>query len=587
MDKKIKSRFNKRNVLSGVILSVVFCFTVCFFSPIDIFIGNQTDFAVGYDKIFIPMLILALAGSAVMTAVLGLCLLIHQRLFDTVKYLLFGLLCAMYIQMIFYNGRMTSITGDANLFYEVSVYALVNYVFFMAATFAPLILWGIKKRFPNIKPLKKISGKAVPFVCLVLACMQIAGTGSLLLKNGLREIEEDDYIKYLSYSESMKLSDKENIVVFLTDRLDSIWLDDVLDEYPEVYDMFEGFTFYKNNVSEYTHTFPSVPQMLTDYEYNDKPWNDYLNEAWQSHNLMDILNENGFRINLLIDSLTTFNKYDYIKDVAANCKSLDEGYSLNYISNESGIVPTLFTFSLLKLSPYLIKGKIAQGYESDFSNHFYKDFDEMTDRYPNAMGVKSDIMYYNSLKSVGLSTDSDKRTFSFIHLSCSHDASLEISRFNPDFEGTEFNHITTTRGDFEILREYFSQMKKLGIYDSSTIIVLGDHGRPPSEIDYDVHELSGRIVTGLLIKPSNAKRVPLKTESKSELSNAYFSASILEYAGIDHEQYGISYNDVINQQLHTERELRVYLWKDNNFGYVCKYLINGDARDFDNWKYVR
>ena len=151
--------------------------------------------------------------------------------------------------------------------------------------------------------------------------------------------------------------------------------------------------------------------------------------------------------------------------------------------------------------------------------------------------------------------------------------------------GTTPTYITNARGSFEIINEYFKQMKELGVYDKSTIILIADHGRPPLEIKKSGDRLEDVDVASLLIKPANAERAPLKFDSTSEMSNQFFPASILEYAGIDHSRYGVSYNDVITQGLHTERLFNGYQWDSSKVTLICRYVINGNSRDFDNWIY--
>ena len=74
-------------------------------------------------------------------------------------------------------------------------------------------------------------------------------------------------------------------------------------------------------------------------------------------------------------------------------------------------------------------------------------------------------------------------------------------------------------------------MKFLGIYDNSTIIILGDHGRAPVELEVDNKPgLTSAITTALLVKPKNAPAENLKIDRDNELSNDFFAASVLEYA---------------------------------------------------------
>jgi hypothetical protein len=232
--------------------------------------------------------------------------------------------------------------------------------------------------------------------------------------------------------------------------------------------------------------------------------------------------------------------------------------------------------------PYAVKNEITSGLGSNLSCDFVTY--DMPDVMPMAVGVPSDLKYYDYLKENGLKADSQNKTFSFIHLNCSHGSGEDTAAlYDPD---EPVNIYSTTRGGFEILFEYFDQMKELGIYDNSTIIVLGDHGRAPSEIEIDdLDGLTSAITTALLVKPAGAKAEPLKLDRYSELSNDFFPASVIEYAGIDHSDFGLSYQDVIDGELHPDRYMQTFDW--HGFGrvvYKAYYKITGDARDFDNWE---
>jgi len=585
--KAIKSRFNKTNIFSSLILSAVFSFTVFFFSPIDIFIANQIEFIVGYDKIVFPILAVSLLSTALIMGILMLCVLIKETLFNVIKNIFLGSLCAMYLQMLLFNGRMKSLTGG-NIDYleNEKVYLYVNYSLFWIIVCLPLIIWGVKESKPDLKPLDKLSKKTTQYVCLSILVMQLAGSVSLGLNYGLRVVPENYSSEALSISEALKLSSDKNVVVFLTDRLDSFWVDQELEQYPEINEVFDGFTFYQNNVSNYTNTFPAVAQMLTGNKYNGKLNSEYLSYAWNEHNLIDVFHENNYRVNLLISDTTTYNSFSDIKDAADNYTTIDNYYRLNY-TEKNGIIPTMTRLSLMKLLPYKLKGFLSDQFSTDFANNFFIiQNDEQC--FPFAVGVRSDIAFYNCLKDSGIKLESDDNTFSFIHLNFAHDHHRELAELSPTYnENAPLTIESSMRGGFEILNEYFNQMKKLGIYESSTIIVLGDHGRPPFAVQDGKDRLDEPIVTGLLIKEANAESAPLKFDSAAELSNDFFDASILEYAGIDHSAYGYSYQDIIRADLHTERVLNVYDYRQKLPKLVCKYKITGDARNFDNWQYIK
>jgi hypothetical protein len=79
--------------------------------------------------------------------------------------------------------------------------------------------------------------------------------------------------------------------------------------------------------------------------------------------------------------------------------------------------------------------------------------------------------------------------------------------------------------------------------------------------------------------------LPLAADSTSELTNDYLAASILEYMGIDHSEFGYSYNDIISGNLHIDRIFNPFSWKvGGRFKKLSIYRVTGDARDFSNWR---
>ena len=192
--------------------------------------------------------------------------------------------------------------------------------------------------------------------------------------------------------------------------------------------------------------------------------------------------------------------------------------------------------------------------------------------------------YYNYFKKYGLDANSEKKKFMFVHLNGTHDPSPEMSMLYPGYtEGMPVDLESTTMGVFTMLGQYFDEMKKLGVFDNSTIIIIADHGCPPYEYNvYHQDRMEKARLTTLLIKPENSPALPLAVDADSELSNGNFAASVLEYAGIDTEEYGNSYNDIIKNDLHWDRYMQTHDVKENIIKKAL-YVVRGSARDFDNW----
>lgn len=589
--KKAKSKkMNKANQLLIIVVSVSFSFTAFFFSPAELFIRNQQEYLVGAVHILLPMLVLALVISAASVLLLNLLLMIHETAYIFVSRLMAGLLLAFYLQEMFMNGKMSAITGDPVKIDRLTWDVVLNLILFYLIVMLPLLLRTCKEQFPKVRIFQIGNEYVIPYLAGILFIMQLFGLIGSVAQFGISRYD-GLYSTYFSFEPSMSLSKEKNIVVFIEDRLDSFYMDEILEEYPELYDELDGFTFYQNNLSHYTNTFPSIPQMLTSLPYDGEEEDDYLKKAWDGKIFLDELKENGFHINLLLDMISTYGSYDTLENRCDNLIRYESTkYRFNYLGR-IGIVPIMTRLSLGRLVPYSFKEIFLEGIQSDFSENFVKYDQGIADYMPRAAGNFSDLKYYEYLTAEGLTDGNNNQTATFIHLNGAHNRSEDISAlYSDEFKPGSFGTLSTARGEFEILFTYIRQMKELGIYDNSTIIIVGDHGRPPREMEEDHLEvLKAPIVTALLIKPENADSGPLKFDKSAELSSDYLAASVLEYAGLDHSKYGCSFNDIIDKNQHKERYFE--LWRfhgtDKERGLVSHYKITGDARDFNNWVTVK
>jgi len=137
------------------------------------------------------------------------------------------------------------------------------------------------------------------------------------------------------------------------------------------------------------------------------------------------------------------------------------------------------------------------------------------------------------------------------------------------------------RASFEMLNLYFTMMKEAGVYDNSTIIITGDHG-----MRGDLPE-----TTSLFIKPKGSTGA-LVTDTTTELSHAYFPASIIDAAGLSHAEFGISYFDIING-LTPAPPVRYMFVVGGWTAPMARILgddgvweIVGDANQMENWTFV-
>lgn len=566
--------YSKKNLITCIMLAISLSFTVFFFSPTETFLGNQADFIVGADIVVLPMFIVALVSSLVL-ALLFMFSMRSKKLYVITTSLAFGLLLSFYIQMLMFNGDVQPIGGTGQTSTATIVEYVLNFMLMYIILLLPLHITydrDVKGKGGENKLVKAVNGKVVLYVSSVIFVMQLFGVISLYSANGLVKTGTNKYGKYLSYEPLMSVSEEENITVFLMDRLDSKWMDEILVQYPEVEKSLEGFTFYQNTVSRYNKTFPSVPCMLSYSEYEDGDWAEFLDDMWSKPTVVSKLNDNGYKVNVLFDNLTTFNNYDDL-DFCNNLYDFTDDYKPNY----PVVIKKMTFLSLTKLVPYYLKD-LFNIYGGDLSNDFIT-YDEMrSDRLLPAVSPETDVRICEYFKSNEMVAETGSKTFSFIHMNSSHDISPELSEMDPNYDPSkEADVYTTTRGSLEAVLVYLDMMKKAGVYDNSTIIIMSDHGM-----------LTDHDITSMLIKPKNAERGKLKYNIDAELSTENFYASILEYAGLDHSDYGYSFNDIIENNIHVDRYHQNFLWY--GFGVALDnetiYVVRGNARDDNCWEIV-
>ena len=619
--------------LSAILaISFTAAFTVFLFAPLDLYLHNPKDFVVGWKFLLPNLLMFSLLGFIALSVVLlvlfvcrkvvsGLILLlvlgvlvafanfafhlfsaIYTYLFaaivlaavlwillkklfkekaaDVILLVMWGGFVIAYAQMLLFNSGMTAITGDNANYGSLTPGHIANLLIWVIVAFLPLCVWIVlrakKKEFKY--------EKALVLTMLIISGMQIAGLVSTAVSAELPRGFDEDPLCF-SYEPILKFSPDDNILVFVLDRLDANYMTETLERYPELNQQLDGFTFYQDNISEFQHTFPSVTNMLTQHYYRDElTIAEYWEEAWSQHNVVDILRENGFSTNLYLDSLSTYGGFNQIENRTDNIRKGKITVDLR------GTLIFIGRLSLGRLSPYFLKDSFINPLDSAFGNSFYalRNVDYVQ---PSAIGNESDMRFYDYIKQNEFSADSKKRVFNFIHLSCSHaDWNIHVTTGGYHYNekrgviSSGGNYMDSTRACFEILNTFFEKMKKTGVYDNSTIILLADHGGRVSELPPSFSSAS------LLIKTKMSSGT-LKTDTECELSNRYLGASILELAGLPHDRLGVSHFDIIDGAVPPARYFYSYSnwWVARNKSHKVEltgiYEVSGNANDPANWKF--
>jgi len=630
MSDKLKSLLAPKRKFAAV-LSISFTsgFMLFIYTPLDIYLHNPSDFVVSWRFFLLPLLITFVLLSLAIVVVLfltwhrkviaGVALLVlcsvffiiarfeimplsyilaaiavliilwvsllkvlKEKALDVVLLLMWGLLVAAYVQTLFLNNNMVEIMGQQNEYSELLPANILNLLIWLVIILTPLCIWIIFKK-------KKKEFKyeiALTLSMVVILGMQAVGLVSTAASTDLPEGFEKNPVCF-SYDAAVSFNPNENIIVFILDMFDVGIMRNTLELYPNLWEYFDGFTYYENNTTEFLNTVTSLVSMLTGH--HAVPWQEgwpYIEEAWARHTLIDTLREHDFRVNLYLDRHCTFNRYELIEGRVDNIIVAD-GLGMNL----RPFLALTTRLSLGRISPYLLKNTWLAPITPDFGKEFFNIIVENeASIFVPVVGVESDMRFLRFIRQSEFTADSEESVFLFMHFNAAH---ADGDKNDPTSVGFHYDEETSelryggsqadiTRALFEGFNYYFNRMKELGVYDNSTIIITADHG-----IRSRVPE-----TTALLIKPKGSTGA-LELDTVTELSHKYFQASILDAAGLPREESEISHFDIINGLVPAPPKRIVYVPGVNAsaefariYGDYGVWEIVGDANVRENWTFV-
>ena len=337
---------------------------------------------------------------------------------------------------------------------------------------------------------------------------------------------EDGTERILSSDKITELSTNKNLIIFVVDRFDTRYVELALKKTPDVFNSLEGFTFFDDCISLYGRTFPSIAYMLSGVE-NDFSQSraDYFRYAYKNSEFLNVLKKNNYKIKIYTDDYYGYSDASVMGRYATNI--CDAEYSDSKYSTDQKAV-----FDMLSGSKYTL--------------------------------------------------DSQKNNFSFIHIQGCHLPNSYDEDFNVLDENHDdrWNELVAINTSMQIIDAYIGQLKQNGLYDSSTIIILGDHASAMS----DTKELSGVRRTAMLVKPSGVSKGSMKICS-SYISQENLWATALDSEGLSYEY---SFAPSVFEVGQDESTLRKYVFQrmDSGFFENITYSIKGSSKIFENWTVV-
>ncbi|MFA7685465.1 MAG: sulfatase-like hydrolase/transferase [Candidatus Gracilibacteria bacterium] len=370
-------------------------------------------------------------------------------------------------------------------------------------------------------------------------------------------------LKSYTISEDQKYTfSKDNNVVFvILDTFQTDVFQEIIKDDPSFKDVFDGFTYYRNALSGFPTTYPSVPFVLTGQYYENKiPMQDFIKEVFLGNSLPKVLKDSGYEVDLFASRNTVL----YDERIASNfVKKTD-------IFINSGEFLRFLTADIFKISPHFAKKLIY--------NHLTKKQAEKTaiDQFFEFMdGIKKKAEVANSADQ-----NYDKGSFKYYHLIGIHppltiDENFQIKELEMTRENLKKQGIAMLKS-MELLLE---KLKKLGVYDNSMVIIIADHGLG-TDINLNLYKRlkdsnkvpmkeKGTALPLVLVKPFKATGEMKMSDSPVSLMDV--PITVFKALGITGDFVGRSMLDVSENENRTRRFL-YYDWANQYWKLEKRYL---------------
>ncbi len=555
-EKTTKKASYGKKFISAFIVTVFTVFTLLFFNPLEIYFGNAIEFSFSTELAALILFIISAVFSLLVSAAVSF---LPTKILRPFNIAVFGVGFCSYIQSLLLNGSMGSLTGDKdNYSTTLIIVNILIWAFIFAALITAFIIFKKRKK-------SKSYFFALRYVALTLVAIQLVSlaVSYISVDKSINKIKD----VYVSNEGKLDLSPNENVVYFIIDTCDGSLVEEALKDYPDMFSGFGGFTYFPNMSTTHSRTYPSLTYLLTGQKcYFDKPYTDYVNDAFKNSSFINDIDALGADIRLYTEAYyigeTALDKIDNIKKYdSSNLSSM----------NIWGFLKQTVKVSGYKSAPYLAKEIFS--YTTNVINN--GSLKAASDKHV----MFDDVGFYQQIINTKLSVNKNyTKSFRLYHMYGSHAGTVinENCEYEKDVPRSD-----ATRGSLKLIESYINQMKQNGTFDNTTIIITADHGFSVASEDLSLTSAPSCI---LLVKPKGANGNEKMKTSLAPVCHEDLFATVIDGLGGDSAKYG---RTVFEIEENEDRERKYYhtaLVSDKD-GEVAlrEYSIKGDARKLESY----
>lgn len=379
--------------------------------------------------------------------------------------------------------------SDAGVLKATTKTNLLNLITLLIPLVIIILLTSLKKT----KILNYISGIAL------FSIISISIVNIFTIQKGYKQtvIAKQNSNNSNSLSPVYHLSKTEkNVVVFMLDRGLSVYVPQILEEKPELKQLYDGFVYYPNMVAFGNQTMAGTPPIHAGYGYTPIQINKRSNESLvNKHNesllvVPRIFVENGYEVTVSDPSWANYSWVPdlriYDNDSSINAFNAIKNYTDAWLVKNPDLVTknvrssilkrNFMWYSMLKCLPTMFRDTI---YNKGAYWSTNKDFNDIQDVLSN----------YAVLDLLPELTDfkSEKNTYTYIVNELTHEPALlqapdyvpSKNVISPERENTiDEAHYDVNMAAWLRISTWLDYLKQNNVYDNTRIIIVSDHGYP-------------------------------------------------------------------------------------------------------------
>ena len=440
-----------------------------------------------------------------------------------------------------------------------------------------------------------------------------------------------------------------NVVIIMLDRSLGPYVPYIFNEKPELYEAFDGFTYYPNTISYGVYTNLGAPALYGGYEYTPDKLNERSTESLQSKNdealkVMPVLfGDNGYNVTICdppyagyqwipdlsiykdynFNCFNTMGYYNYFPDLSNNNISYDISSSIDINLNRN-----FFCFSLMKISPIILQEtlytsgryKSALIFKEKDDGSFGTSISCITDGVSRSIGYSYDFLksytVLTHLQNITKIENNTQDTFLMLTNNTTHEPCiLQEPNYVPMFnvDNTVYDVDIETRYSFNgqimqmqekdqvaeyqvnmaaflRLGEWFDYLRDQGVYDNTRIIIVSDHGRQTGQFPVlcnDYYDMQNYMAL-LLVKDFNATGF---TVCEDFMTNAD-TPTLATYGLIENPVNPFTGNYINSeakdgpQTVFFSNKWDVEINNGNTFLPGQWFCLDGNPHEPENWEYL-